>query len=44
MRQPAIASDAPTKIPTNSIPVAPGESWHTEIVGLPLKGLRISFE
>jgi 2-keto-4-pentenoate hydratase len=33
-----------TGVLTDAHPVAPGESWHTEIVGLPLKGLRISFE
>jgi 2-keto-4-pentenoate hydratase len=29
---------------TDAHPVAAGESWHTELAGLPLKGLRISFE
>jgi 2-oxo-3-hexenedioate decarboxylase len=33
-----------TGVLTDAHPVAPGESWHTEIVGLPLKGLSISFE
>jgi 2-oxo-3-hexenedioate decarboxylase len=29
---------------TDAHPVAAGEEWHTEIGGLPLKGLRITFE
>jgi 2-keto-4-pentenoate hydratase len=33
-----------TGVLTDAHPVAAGESWHTEISGLPLKGLRISFE
>ena len=33
-----------TGVLTDAHPVAPGEAWHTEIGGLPLEGLRISFE
>ena len=33
-----------TGVLTDAHPVAPGESWHTELTGLPLKGLRIFFE
>jgi 2-keto-4-pentenoate hydratase len=33
-----------TGVLTDAHPVAPGESWHTEIMGLALEGLRISFE
>jgi 2-oxo-3-hexenedioate decarboxylase len=33
-----------TGVLTDAHPVAPGEVWHTEIAGLPLKGLRIFFE
>ena len=33
-----------TGVLTDAHPVAPGERWHTEIAGLPLKGLSISFE
>ena len=33
-----------TGVLTDAHPVAPGESWHTELAGLPLEGLRISFE
>jgi len=33
-----------TGVLTDAHPVAAGEQWHTEIAGLPLHGLRISFE
>jgi len=33
-----------TGVLTDAHPVAAGETWHTELAGLPLKGLRISFE
>jgi 2-oxo-3-hexenedioate decarboxylase len=33
-----------TGVLTDAHPVAAGESWHTEIAGLPLHGLRISFQ
>jgi 2-keto-4-pentenoate hydratase len=33
-----------TGVLTDAHPVAAGEQWRTEIAGLPLKGLRISFE
>ncbi len=33
-----------TGVLTDAHPVAAGEAWHTELAGLPLKGLRISFE
>ncbi|MGH8689581.1 MAG: 2-keto-4-pentenoate hydratase, partial [Burkholderiales bacterium] len=33
-----------TGVLTDAHPVAAGEVWHTELAGLPLKGLRISFE
>jgi 2-oxo-3-hexenedioate decarboxylase len=33
-----------TGVLTDAHPVAPGETWHTELSGLPLHGLRISFE
>lgn len=32
-----------TGVLTDAHPVAPGEEWHTEISGLPLPGLKISF-
>src|SRR5512134_1418882 len=32
-----------TGVLTDAHPVAPGETWHTEISGLPLQGLTISF-
>jgi len=32
-----------TGVLTDAHPVAPGEAWHTEISGLPLGGLRITF-
>jgi len=33
-----------TGVLTDAHPVAPGETWHTELAGVPLHGLRISFE
>jgi 2-oxo-3-hexenedioate decarboxylase len=33
-----------TGVLTDAHPVAPGESWHTELAGLPLQGLQIRFE
>ena len=33
-----------TGVLTDAHPVAPGEAWRTELSGLPLKGLSISFE
>jgi 2-keto-4-pentenoate hydratase len=33
-----------TGVLTDAHPVAAGESWHTELAGLPLSGLTISFE
>ena len=33
-----------TGVLTDAHPVAAGETWHTELAGLPLNGLRISFE
>lgn len=33
-----------TGVLTDAHPVAAGETWHTELTGLPLNGLRISFE
>jgi 2-oxo-3-hexenedioate decarboxylase len=33
-----------TGVLTDAHPVAAGETWHTELAGLPLHGLRISFE
>jgi len=33
-----------TGVLTDAHPVASGETWHTELVGLPLNGLRISFQ
>jgi 2-oxo-3-hexenedioate decarboxylase len=33
-----------TGVLTDAHPVAPGEAWHTELAGLPLHGLRISFQ
>lgn len=32
-----------TGVLTDAHPVAAGETWHTELVGLPLSGLKISF-
>jgi 2-keto-4-pentenoate hydratase len=32
-----------TGVLTDAHPVAAGEEWHTELAGLPLRGLRISF-
>jgi 2-oxo-3-hexenedioate decarboxylase len=32
-----------TGVLTDAHPVAPGDEWHTEISGLPLPGLKISF-
>jgi 2-oxo-3-hexenedioate decarboxylase len=32
-----------TGVLTDAHPVAPGETWHTEISGLPLEGLAIAF-
>jgi 2-keto-4-pentenoate hydratase len=32
-----------TGVLTDAHPVTPGETWHTEISGLPLKGLMITF-
>jgi 2-oxo-3-hexenedioate decarboxylase len=32
-----------TGVLTDAHPVAPGETWHTEIAGLPLKGLTLVF-
>ena len=32
-----------TGVLTDAHPVAPGETWHTEISGLPLKGVMITF-
>jgi 2-keto-4-pentenoate hydratase len=32
-----------TGVLTDAHPVAGGEMWHTELVGLPLPGLKISF-
>jgi 2-oxo-3-hexenedioate decarboxylase len=29
---------------TDAHPVAPGETWRTELIGLPLAGLRLRFE
>jgi 2-oxo-3-hexenedioate decarboxylase len=33
-----------TGVLTDAHPVAAGETWHTELTGLPLSGLKISFE
>jgi 2-keto-4-pentenoate hydratase len=33
-----------TGVLTDAHPVAAGETWHTELAGLPLSGLKISFE
>jgi 2-keto-4-pentenoate hydratase len=33
-----------TGVLTDAHPVAPGETWHTEVTGLPLPGLKISFQ
>jgi 2-oxo-3-hexenedioate decarboxylase len=33
-----------TGVITDAHPVAPGETWTTEISGLPLAGLSLSFE
>jgi 2-keto-4-pentenoate hydratase len=48
-RQPDAASLSAGEIITTGVltdahPVAAGESWHTELAGLPLSGLTISFE
>ena len=43
--QPLVAGEiVTTGVLTDAHPVAAGESWHTELTGLPLKGLRVSFE
>jgi 2-keto-4-pentenoate hydratase len=32
-----------TGVLTDAHPVAAGEAWHTELAGLPISGLKISF-
>jgi len=44
-QQPLTAGEVVTTgVLTDAHPVAAGEIWHTELAGLPLDGLRVSFE